>query len=44
MLQINYFWILAFLGPFLAEKQPKLTKKEENWQNPNCWITFSEIW
>ena len=44
MLQINYFSMLAFLGLFLAKKQPKLIKKEENWQNPNCLITFSEIW
>ena len=44
MLQNNYFFILAFLGLFLAKKQPKSSKKEENWQNPNCFIKFSEIW
>ena len=43
MLQINYFSILAFLGLFLPKEQPKLTKKEENWKNPNCWVTFFEI-
>ena len=30
--------------PFLAKKQPKLTKNEENWQNPNRSVKFSEIW
>ena len=29
---------------FLAKKQTKLNKNEENWQNPNCLIKFSEIW
>ena len=29
---------------FLAKKQPKLTKNEENWQNPNRSMKFSEIW
>ena len=24
--------------------QPKLSKNEENWQNPNCFMKFSEIW
>ena len=40
----NIFWILAFFGLFEAKKQPKLTKNEENWQNPNCLMTFSEFW
>ena len=32
----NYFcWISAFFGRFLTNKQPKLTKNEENWQNLN---------
>ena len=43
-LKKNYFSILAFLGLFLAKKQPKLNKNEENWQNPNCLIKFSKIW
>ena len=29
---------------FLTKKQPKLTKNEENWQNPNCSMKFFEIW
>ena len=37
MLQKNFFG-------FLTKKQPKLTKNEENWQNPNRLMTFSEIW
>ena len=44
MLQKNFFWISAFLGRSLTKKQPKLTKNEENWQNPNRLIKFSEIW
>ena len=44
MQQKNYFSILAFLLlPFLAKKQQKLSKYEENWQNPKCLIKFSEI-
>ena len=35
MLQKNFFWILAFFGRFMIKRQPKLTKNEENWQNPN---------
>ena len=37
-------WISAFFGRFLTKKQPKLTKNEENWQDPNRLIKFSEIW
>ena len=43
MLQKNYFWILAFFGRFLTKKQPKLTKNEENWQNLNRLMKFTEI-
>ena len=39
-----FFWISAFFGRFLTKKQPKLTKNEENWQNPNRLMKFSEIW
>ena len=39
-----FFWISAFFDRFLTKKQPKLTKNEENWQNPNRGIKFSEIW
>ena len=35
---------MAFFGRFLTKKQPKLTKNEEDWQNPNRLMTFSEIW
>ena len=44
MLQIFCFWLLAFFGRFLIKKQSKLTKKEENWQNLNRLMKFSEIW
>ena len=44
MLQKNFFWISAFFGRFSTKKQPKLTKNEENWQNPNRLLEFSEIW
>ena len=39
-----FFFISAFFGRFLTKKQPKLTKNEEDWQNPNRFMTFSEIW
>ena len=38
-----YFWISAFFGRFLTKKQPKLTKNEKKWQNPNLHTKFSEI-
>ena len=44
MLQKNFFWISAFFGRFLTKNQPKLTKNEENWQNPNLLIKIFEIW
>ena len=44
MLQKNFFWISSFFGRFLTKKQPKMTKNEDNWQNPNRWMKFSEIW
>ena len=37
-LDFGLFW------PFLTKKLPKLTKNEENWQNPNRSMNFSEIW
>ena len=40
MLQINFFWISAFFGLSVAEKQKKLTKNEKNWQNPNRLMNF----
>ena len=39
-----FFWILAYFGCFLTKKQPKLTINEENWQNLNRLMKFSEIW
>ena len=44
MLQKNFFWISAFSGRFLTKKHQKLTKNEENWQNLNRLMKFSEIW
>ena len=44
MLEKNFFWILAFFGRCLTKKQQKLTKNEENWQNPKRLMKFSEIW
>ena len=44
MQQKNYFLISAFFGRSLDKKKPKLTKNEENWQNPNRFMKFSEIW
>ena len=44
MLHKSFFWISAFFGRFLTKKQPKLTKNEENWQNSNRLMKFSEIW
>ena len=43
MLQKNFSGFRPF-WPFLTKKQPKLTKNEENWQNPNHLMKFSEIW
>ena len=28
----------------MVKKKPKLTKNEENWQNPNRLMNFSKIW
>ena len=44
MLHKKIIWISAFFGRFLTKKQPKVTKNEENWQNPNRLMKFSEIW
>ena len=37
-LDFGLFWL------FFNKKQPKLTKNEGNWQNPNRLMKFSEIW
>ena len=43
MLQKTFFGFRLF-WPFLTKKQPKLTKNEEYWQNPNRLMKFSEVW
>ena len=41
--KINFrFW--PFFGLFLAKKQPKLSKIEKDWQNPNRLMKSPEIW
>ena len=37
-MNFGLFW------PFFNQKQPKLTKNEENWQILNRLVKFSEIW
>ena len=37
------FQDFGLFWPFLTKKQPKLSKNEENWQNPNRLMKFSEI-
>ena len=44
MLQKNFFLDFDLFWPLLTKKQPKLSKNEENWQNPNRLMKFSEIW
>ena len=41
---IFFFLIPAFFGRFLTKNQPKLTKNDENGQNVNRLMKFSEIW
>ena len=41
----NFFLDFALFDRFcLTKKQPKLTKNEEDWQNANRLMKFSEIW
>ena len=40
----NFFLDFGLFWPFLTKKQSKLSKKEENWQNSNHLMKFSEIW
>jgi len=40
----KHFSVSAFFGLFWPKKQSKLTKNEENCQNPNVLNFFSEIW
>ena len=40
----TFFGFWPVLDVFLTKKQQKLTKNEENQQNPNCLMKFSEIW
>ena len=44
MLQKTYFWISAFFNRYLTKKTAKIDKNEENWQNLNRSMKFSEIW
>ena len=44
MLQKNFFGFRSFFVRFLTKIQPKLTKNEENLQNPTRLMKFSEIW
>ena len=44
MLQNYFFWISAFFDRFLTKKHSKLTKNEENLQNPNRLMKFPELW
>ena len=43
ILQKNLFWISAFFVVF-NHKTGRIDKNEENWQNPNRLMKFSEIW
>ena len=43
MLQKHYFRFRHFLV-FFYQKKAKIDKNEENWQNPNRLMKFSEIW
>ena len=38
------FFDFGNFWPFLAKKQPKNTKNEENWQNSNRLVKFSKLW
>ena len=40
----NLFLDFGLFWPFFNQKQTKLTKNEENWQNPNRLMKFSKIW
>jgi len=42
MLQI-FFLEFGLFWPFLTKIQLKLTKNEENWQNPNCLMKIGKI-
>ena len=44
MIQKTFFGFRPFCGRFLTKKQSKLTKNEGNWQNPNRFMKYSEIW
>ena len=38
------FFSFGTYWTFLAKKQPKFYKNEENWKNPNCLKKFPEVW
>ena len=44
MLQTNFFGISNFFWPFFNQKTAKIDQNEENWQNLNRLMKFSEIW
>ena len=44
MIQQIFAFDFVIFWSFLIKKQPKLTKNEENWQNPNRLMKISEIW
>ena len=44
MLQKKFFLDSGFFWSFFNQKTAKIDKNEENWQNPNLLMKFSEIW
>ena len=44
MLQKKFFLDSGFFWSFFNQKTAKIDKNEENWQNPNRLMKFSEIW
>ena len=40
----NFFLDFGLFWPFFNQKTAKIDKNEENWQNLNRLIKFSEIW
>ena len=44
MLQNYFFLDFGFFWLFFNQKTAKIDKNEENWQNPNRLMKFSEIW
>ena len=40
----TFFGFQPFFCRFLTKKTAKIDKNDENWQNPNRLMKFSEIW